>query len=117
MLGKVLYSESLRGEGYCNSDDYEIDEKKKPKGDTNLMTIVVVRRGQCSFAEKVKVAEEYVIGVLVLQRRLKWRKSMLVFFLFFISPTEVSYMVINCDPQSSDPFHFQIKRRRCCNYR
>ncbi|CAD7968674.1 unnamed protein product [Amoebophrya sp. A120] len=58
VIGKILYGESKNGNNHCDADDYSIEESQMPNEDSNLMPIVLVQRGKCSFAKKVKVAEE-----------------------------------------------------------
>lgn len=62
ILGQIVWGESLKGKAHCTEDDYDVPpppehaslraESKK----VSLINIVMVRRGQCSFVTKVKVA-------------------------------------------------------------
>ncbi|CAD7960941.1 unnamed protein product [Amoebophrya sp. A25] len=58
VLGKLLYGDSKTGEQYCTSDDYDLPASSYPPDESNLMPIVLVRRGSCSFAKKVRIAEQ-----------------------------------------------------------
>jgi len=60
VVGRLMYGESLHGRDHCTDDDYEL---QTPRGDVEiqgqeLVDIIVVRSGKCSFVTKVRVAEE-----------------------------------------------------------
>ena len=55
VLGKLLYGES-KGKNHCENDDYAVT---KPADGSNLLSVVIVRRGECTFAQKVLIAEKY----------------------------------------------------------
>lgn len=62
VLGRLLYGESLHGKDHCEPDDYSL---APPPGSATsehaqgaeLVNVVLVRRGQCTFVTKVRVAE------------------------------------------------------------
>lgn len=66
VVGKLLYGESLLGHDHCSAADYVLEEfekagknvVEKEGGDKKLVNVVVVRRGQCSFVQKVRIAQE-----------------------------------------------------------
>jgi len=70
LLGQLLYAPS-RGKDYCTEDDYSLIEVTEGKHDSaspattehgdqkrQLVNVVLVRRGQCTFVTKVQVAEK-----------------------------------------------------------
>jgi len=60
VLGRLLYGEP-RGKDHCVAEDYTIEPPKEEKqeydGQKKLVNVVLVRRGQCTFVTKVRVAE------------------------------------------------------------
>jgi len=62
VLGRLVYGESLLGLKHCKDEDYNVPEAKmETKGgsgykEMRLINIILVRRGDCSFTTKVKVA-------------------------------------------------------------
>lgn len=64
VIGKLVYGESTSGHEHCTADDYTLpaeDPEAALRGSSEssegrLINIVVVRRGKCSFTQKVKVA-------------------------------------------------------------
>jgi len=68
VIGKLVYGESTSGHEHCTVDDYSLpdqDQEAAPEAalrgssenaEARLINIVVVRRGKCSFTQKVKVA-------------------------------------------------------------
>lgn len=63
VLGKLLYGESRNGRDHCTADDYELRESDTGgevhiEGSEKLINVVVVRRGKCTFVQKVRIAQE-----------------------------------------------------------
>lgn len=66
VIGKLVYGESTSGHDHCTADDYTLPNQdaeaalrgSSEQGESQLINIVVVRRGKCSFTQKVKVAYE-----------------------------------------------------------
>jgi hypothetical protein len=61
VFGRLVYGESIHGDLHCTKADYVLPETKKPlrrqgPEDVQLINIVVVLRGKCSFTKKVNVA-------------------------------------------------------------
>lgn len=64
VLGQLVFAESMKGNTYCTPDDYSaFQEPSTVTSNTNiesgavrLIKIILVRRGNCSFTTKVKVA-------------------------------------------------------------
>lgn len=62
VLGRLVYGDSLRGLKHCKDEDYDVPEAKTEKRsgsnykEVRLINIIMVRRGDCSFTTKVKVA-------------------------------------------------------------
>jgi hypothetical protein len=62
VLGRVLYAES-HGNAHCSDADYKLPDPEKSSLTTintegqKLVNVVLVRRGQCTFATKVRVAQ------------------------------------------------------------
>lgn len=77
VVGKLVYGESTSGHEHCTVDDYSLPDQD-PEGalrgtsetvGANLINIVVVRRGKCSFTQKVKVAyQKGAHAVIVVDR-------------------------------------------------
>jgi len=63
VLGRLVWGEST-GHHHCHDDDYELPPLDKISSDSKsndqvrLINIVLVRRGECSFVTKVKVASK-----------------------------------------------------------
>lgn len=62
-IGRLVYGESKKGQNHCTKEDYDIPspapaKKSEDGGATRLLHIVVVRRGECSFTTKVRIAQE-----------------------------------------------------------
>lgn len=55
VLGRLVWSDSLKGHTHCSADDYEVPQLNMAES-SNLINIFVVRRGRCSFTTKVQVA-------------------------------------------------------------
>lgn len=64
VLGRLVFGESTKGMTHCNKDDYSVPDPVKFASSTSkseevrLINIIMVRRGNCSFTKKVKVAYE-----------------------------------------------------------
>lgn len=68
VIGKLVYGESTSGHQHCTADDYTLPDQDteaavalrgfSENSEGRLINIVVVRRGKCSFTQKVKVAYE-----------------------------------------------------------
>lgn len=64
VLGKLMYGESKLGHDHCTADDYELRDSDSGEsidvrgGSKKLVNVVVVRRGQCTFVQKVRIAQE-----------------------------------------------------------
>eukprot|EP00419_Tripos_fusus_P022286 CAMPEP_0172715076 /NCGR_PEP_ID=MMETSP1074-20121228/67335_1 /TAXON_ID=2916 /ORGANISM="Ceratium fusus, Strain PA161109" /LENGTH=456 /DNA_ID=CAMNT_0013539613 /DNA_START=6 /DNA_END=1376 /DNA_ORIENTATION=+ len=62
VLGKLVYGKSTKNKNYCDTDDYDFGpDQPAPSGsykDVRLINIVLVKRGGCSFTQKVRVAVE-----------------------------------------------------------
>lgn len=61
VLGRLIWAKSLNGQAYCKDDDYTVPAQEEiPEGSESgrpqLINIIMVRRGQCSFTNKVKIA-------------------------------------------------------------
>lgn len=58
VIGRLLYSKSA-GEAYCSDADYGVDLPTPSTSENGqaLVNVILVRRGKCSFAQKVKVAQ------------------------------------------------------------
>jgi len=64
VIGKLVYGESTSGHEHCTADDYALPDQNpeaalrgtSENSDGRLINIVVVRRGKCSFTQKVKIA-------------------------------------------------------------
>lgn len=64
VIGKLVYGESTSGHEHCTVDDYTLPDQdaevalrgSSENAEAQLINIVVVRRGKCSFTQKVKVA-------------------------------------------------------------
>lgn len=57
VLGRLVYGKSKHNRSHCKEDDYAVPEQGPAnEGDVKLINIVMVRRGQCSFTTKVRVA-------------------------------------------------------------
>jgi hypothetical protein len=64
VLGRLLYPKS-RGKDYCNAEDYDVpvpdDSEPSLRGNSQakeLINIVMVKRGVCTFTTKVRIAQE-----------------------------------------------------------
>jgi len=60
VVGRLVYSESVRGNSHCTEDDYAHTTPAgtiESKG-AGLANVVVVSRGQCSIGRKVHIAEQ-----------------------------------------------------------
>lgn len=63
VLGRLVYGPPKKN-AHCDTDDYEVPKPHETKSSTysfkevDLINIVMVRRGHCSFTTKVKVARE-----------------------------------------------------------
>ncbi|CEM09642.1 unnamed protein product [Vitrella brassicaformis CCMP3155] len=55
VTGRLVFGESQQGELHCRKEDYEVPPPMMPE----LPNIVLVRRGQCNFVTKVRVAQEF----------------------------------------------------------
>lgn len=53
VVGRLYWGESEQGHDHCTEDDYSIPTENEGE----LINIVLVRRGRCSFVTKVKVAQ------------------------------------------------------------
>eukprot|EP00931_Biecheleriopsis_adriatica_P105838 TRINITY_DN80365_c0_g1_i1.p1 TRINITY_DN80365_c0_g1~~TRINITY_DN80365_c0_g1_i1.p1 ORF type:complete len:488 (-),score=100.36 TRINITY_DN80365_c0_g1_i1:80-1543(-) len=76
VLGRLVYGRSLKNHTHCRADDYEIPEPSTMKEGRSgyekvrLINIVLVRRGQCSFTTKVRVAyEKGAHAVIIVDRQ------------------------------------------------
>eukprot|EP00927_Polykrikos_kofoidii_P029838 TRINITY_DN2572_c0_g1_i1.p1 TRINITY_DN2572_c0_g1~~TRINITY_DN2572_c0_g1_i1.p1 ORF type:complete len:490 (-),score=74.10 TRINITY_DN2572_c0_g1_i1:196-1641(-) len=63
VLGVLVHGVSKRGKFHCTMDDYDLPKGKISDGKgllskSELITIALVTRGECSFAEKVKIASK-----------------------------------------------------------
>lgn len=60
VLGRLVYGDSKQQQNHCSPNDYQVpkDETFKSGGfdEVRLINIIMVRRGNCSFVTKVKVA-------------------------------------------------------------
>mmetsp|Transcript_45430 Transcript_45430/g.140813 ORF Transcript_45430/g.140813 Transcript_45430/m.140813 type:complete len:458 (+) Transcript_45430:2-1375(+) len=62
LLGRLVWGDSLKNKTHCSEDDYivpgadEVQVKDRSYSEVRLIHIVMVRRGQCSFVTKVRVA-------------------------------------------------------------
>jgi len=75
VLGQIVWGDSLKGKAHCTDDDYDIPpppEHTSLRAESkrvSLINIVMVRRGQCSFVTKVKVAaQKGAHAVLIVDR-------------------------------------------------
>jgi len=66
VMGRLMYGESKLGHDHCTADDYELkdsdagdipDVQDVRGGSKKLVNVVVVRRGQCTFVQKVRIAQ------------------------------------------------------------
>ncbi|CAJ1352208.1 unnamed protein product [Effrenium voratum] len=62
VLGQLAYGPSLTGKNFCSEEDYDIPPPKTQRAaggqdKVRLINIVIVRRGNCSFTTKVKIAQ------------------------------------------------------------
>jgi hypothetical protein len=63
VLGRVVWGDSKRNHSHCRRDDYDTPQQDplamwEHPNEPQLINIVMVRRGQCSFVRKVLVAQE-----------------------------------------------------------
>jgi len=62
VLGRLVYSASRKNKTHCTEDDYDVPPPAEFKSaafknqEVRLINIILVRRGECSFTTKVKVA-------------------------------------------------------------
>jgi len=60
-IGRLVYGKSKTNKQHCTKEDYDVEQPKVNKGEKGamrLLHIIVVRRGECSFTTKVRVAQE-----------------------------------------------------------
>lgn len=57
VMGQLVYGES-RGNNHCTEADYDIAPQKTVKNGQELVNVVLVRRGGCTFVTKVNVAQK-----------------------------------------------------------
>lgn len=57
VLGQLMFGET-KGDNYCTKGDYEITPREYKEGERELVNIVLVRRGGCTFVTKTLVAQQ-----------------------------------------------------------
>jgi len=64
VVGRLMYGESTQGHDHCTKDDYDLKDTDAGNnidvkgGSKKPFNVVVVRRGQCTFVQKVRIAQE-----------------------------------------------------------
>jgi len=78
VMGRLLYGESLLGHDHCTDADYVLKDSESAKDahqvgsdeKVKLIDVVVVRRGKCSFAQKVRIAQtKHAHAVIMVDKR------------------------------------------------
>eukprot|EP00931_Biecheleriopsis_adriatica_P044898 TRINITY_DN25737_c0_g1_i2.p1 TRINITY_DN25737_c0_g1~~TRINITY_DN25737_c0_g1_i2.p1 ORF type:complete len:486 (+),score=95.45 TRINITY_DN25737_c0_g1_i2:29-1486(+) len=93
VLGQLLYAES-KGKDHCDDSDYDLPEPSRGhsalparKSHQELVKVVLVRRGQCTFVTKVRVAQEKGAHAVVVVDRATSMKT----------PEEIQHIVMSDD--------------------